>query len=60
MTTYPKINHEPERLKIKIKDDEIKSSKYQTEKHDHENILKSIKIHNEFSKKKNESLNRKK
>ena len=30
-------------LKIKSRDDEIKNLKYQTEKHDHENILKSKK-----------------
>ena len=36
MTTYPKINNEPELLKIKTKVEEIKNLKYQTEKHDHE------------------------
>ena len=40
MTTYPDLKNEPELLKIKTRDDEIKNSKYQTEKHDHENILK--------------------
>ena len=43
-TTYPNLinlNNEPELLKIKTRDDEIKNLKYQTEKHDHENILKS-------------------
>ena len=34
--------------------------KYQTEKHDHENILKSLKNDNEKYKKKNKSLNKKK
>ena len=46
MTTYPKLNNEPEFIK-KTRDDEIKNLKYQTEKHDHENILKSLKIDNE-------------
>ena len=31
----------------KTRDDEIKNLNYQTEKHDHENFLKSIKIDNE-------------
>ena len=54
MTTYPDLKNEPEILKIKTKDDEIKNLnneteilKYQTEKHDHENILKSLKIDKE-------------
>ena len=47
MSTYPNINDEPEFLKIKIRDDEIKNSKNQTEKHDRENILNSIKIDKE-------------
>ena len=34
--------------------------KYQTEKHDHENILKSPKIDNEYYKKKYKNLNKKK
>ena len=42
MSTYPNLNNEPELLKIKTRDDEIKNLKYQTEKHDHENILKSL------------------
>ena len=50
MTTYPNLN-EPELLKIKTRDDEIKNLKYQTEKHDHENILKSLKIDKEYYKK---------
>ena len=60
MTTYPKINNEPELLKIKTRDDEIKNLKYPTEKNDHENILKSLKIDNEYYKKKYKSLNKKK
>ena len=60
MSTYPNINNEPELLKIKTRDDEIKNLKYQTERHDHENILKSLKIDNENYKKKYKSLNKKK
>ena len=44
MTTYPNLNNEPEMLKIKTRDDEIKNLKHQSEKHDHENILKSHKL----------------
>ena len=57
MTTYPNLNNEPELLKIKTRDDEIKN---QPERHDHENILKSFKIDNEYCKKKFKSLNKKK
>ena len=56
MSTYPNINNEPELLKIKTRD-EIKNLKNQTEKHDHENILKSLKIDTEYYKKKYKSLN---
>ena len=38
----------------------MKNLKYQTEKHDYENILKSLKIDNEYYKKKNKSLNKQK
>ena len=47
-------------MKIKTRDHENKKLKYQTEKHDHENIVKSPKIHKEKYKKKYESLNKKK
>ena len=47
MSTSPILNNEPELLKVKTTDDEIENFKYQTEKHDHENILKSFKIDNE-------------
>ena len=60
MTTYPNLNIEPELLKILTQADEIKNLKYQIEKHDHENILKSLKIDNECYKKKYKSLNKKK
>ena len=51
MSVYPNINNEPELFKIKTRDDEIKNLKYQTEKHDYENILKSPKAYNEKYKK---------
>ena len=60
MSTYPDLKNEPELLKIKTREDEIKNFKYQTEKHDHENILKSLKIDNEYYKKKYKSLNKNK
>ena len=56
---YPNLN-ETELIKIKTRDDEIKKLKYQTEKHDHENKIKSPKIDNEFCKTKYKSLNEKK
>ena len=60
MSTYPNLNNATEMLKLKTRDDEIKNLKYHAEEHDHENILKSLKIHNEYYKKKYESLNKKK
>ena len=60
MTTHPNLNNEPELLKIKTKDDQSKELQYKTEKHDHENILKSLKIDNECYKKKYKSLDKKK
>ena len=51
MSTYPSFNNEPELLKIITRDDEIKNLNYQMEKHDPENILKSLKIDNEHYKK---------
>ena len=60
MTTYPDLKNEPELLKIKTRDEEIKNLKYQTEKHDHENILKSLKSDKNYYEKKYKSLNKKK
>ena len=48
MSGYPNINNEPDLLKIKTRDDEIEKLKYQTEKHDQEKILKSLKVDNEY------------
>ena len=52
MSNYRDLKNEPELLKIRSRDDEIKNLKYQTKKHDHENILKSLKSDNEYYKKK--------
>ena len=60
MTTYPDLKSEPELLKIRSKDDQLKELQYRTEKHDHENILKSLKADNEKYKKLYKSLNKKK
>ena len=57
---YPSLNNDPELLKIKTKDDQLKELQYRSEKHDHENILKSLKADNEYYKKKYKSLNKKK
>ena len=40
---YPNINGNAELLQIKTKDDQLRELHYKTEKHDHENILKSPK-----------------
>ena len=47
MTTYTKLNNEVELLKIKTRYDEIKNLKFQSEKHDHEKVLKSLKVDRE-------------
>ena len=60
MTNYPDLKNDVELLKIKTKDDQLKELQYKTEKHDHENILKSLKADNESIKKKYKSLNKKK
>ena len=52
------LNKKPELMKIKTRDDGTKNLKYQTEKHDHENILESLKIDNEYYKNKYKGLNK--
>ena len=52
MASYPDLKNEPELLKIKTRDAEIKELKYESEKNNHENILKSLKVDNEYYKKK--------
>ena len=51
--------NEPELLK-KTSDEEFRNLKYQTERHDHEIILKSLKIDKEYYRKKYKNLNKKK
>ena len=60
MSGYPDLKNEPELLRIKTKDDQLKEVQYRQEKYDHENLLKSLKIDNEYYKKKYISLNKKK
>ena len=60
MNTYPTLKTEAELLKITTKDDEIKTIKNKTKKHDFENILKSLKIDNDSCKEKYNSINEKK
>ena len=60
MSSYPDLKNEPDLLKIRTRDEEIKNLKYQTEKHDYENILKSLKSDNQYYTKKYKSLNKKK
>ena len=61
MSGYPILKTDDvEILKIKTKDDQLKKLQYKTEKYDHENILKSLRIDNEYYKKKSKSLNKKK
>ena len=61
MSGYPKLKTDDvEILKIKTKDDQLKDFQYKTEKHDHENILKSLKADNEKYKKIYISLNKRK
>ena len=60
MSTYPNLNCDPDYLKIKRGDDEIKDLRYTNENHHYGNILKSFKIDNEHYKTKIKSLIKKK
>ena len=61
MSGYPNLKTDDvEFLKIKTKDDQLKEVQYRQEKDDHENFLKSLKIDNEYYKKKYKNLNKKK
>ena len=51
MSTYSSLKNEPEILKIKTRDDEMRNLRYQTEKHGRENIKKSLKIDNKSHEK---------
>ena len=59
MSTYSNLINDPDLLTMKTKDDENKNLKYQTEKHHHENMIKSFKIDNGYYKKESKSLNKK-
>ena len=60
MNTYPNLKADDvELLKIKTRDHQLKELQYKTEKHDHEKILKSLKIDNDYYKKKYKSLKKK-
>ena len=60
MSTYPDLKNEPELLKIKTKDDQLKEVQYRQEKYDHENFSKSLKVDNEYNRKKYRNLKKKK
>ena len=51
MNTYPNLNKDPDFLKIKTKDDEIRDLKYKTEKHDLQTFFKSLETDNESIRK---------
>ena len=52
MTTYTNLNNERELLKTKTRDNEIEDLNFKTKKNDHENILKPLKMDNDYYKKK--------
>ena len=54
------MHFDPDLLKNKTKDDETIDIWYRSEKHDHENILKSLKVDSEWYKKHYRSLSKKK
>ena len=56
---YRNLNTDPELLRSQTKDDESRESKYKTETHDHEKILKTLKVNIDHNKKKHRKLNRK-
>ena len=47
MCTFQNLNESEATFLKKTRRDEIKNLKHQTEKHDHEKILKSVEIDNE-------------
>ena len=61
MSGYPNLKTDDvELIKIKTNDDQLKELQHKTEKHDHEKILKSLEIDNEYYKRKYKSLKKKK
>ena len=59
MNTYPNSNFDPVKFKIKTSHDGIKDFKHKTEKRDHENKIKPLKIDKEYSNKKYKNLKKK-
>ena len=60
-SSYNPQYHEPVNpaiLKVKTKHVERKDLKYKAEKHDHENILKSLEIDNDYYEKEYKSVNK--
>ena len=52
MRTYPNLKNDTDLLKMKTKDHHLKELQYKAGKHDHQNILKSLKIAIDYYKKK--------
>ena len=51
-------NEDPTLLKITTKDDETRELKYRTERDDNDKILKSLKVDNDYDRKKYETLDK--
>ena len=60
MSGYPNLKTDDVELLKKTNDDQSKELQYKTEKHDYENILKTLKVDNEYYKKNYKSLNKEK
>ena len=60
MSGYPNLKTDDVELLKKTKDDQLKELQHKTEKHDYENIMKSLKSDSESYKKKYKSLIKKK
>ena len=55
---YPKLNGDPELLKLRTEDGDIRELTYKREKHDYENTLVSLKIDNTYHGKNFQSINK--
>ena len=53
---FPNLNGDPEIIKTKTKDDEVKELEHKTEKNDFENFLKPANFDKDYYKKKYESI----
>ena len=49
---YPKLNGQPKFSQVETEDDQLKELQYKRQKHDHENILKSLQTDNDYLEKK--------